>query len=448
MLASRSDQLPQYRGVSDFLRETVIGEGEAVLARDIEGDSKLGIRDSAGEILSTSVICAPVRVGKRTIGLIHLYTTRATSILDPVDLEFTLAVAKNVALALQNLRRQQNLVEDLSKSQHELDELRARLGVESEIVGRSDDMIEVHNQIARAAPSSATVLIRGESGVGKELVARAVHYSSPRREGPFVCLNCAALTETLLESELFGHEKGAFTGATDRKVGKFEAAHQGTLMLDEIGEMTPGIQAKFLRVLEGHAFERVGGSKPIKADVRVISATNRDLEKEVRQGNFRKDLYFRLHVLEIYVSPLRKRPEDLVELAEHFLHRFNVETGRRIEGFSVGAMQKMREYRWPGNVRELKNVIERAVVLSQRKVIEAEELVLTSLATASESFEFAAAKSAYTPLSLTEIEKRHIVATLTATKWNKSQASSILGIERSTLDRKIRKYDIQRPPTD
>lgn len=448
VLASRSDQLPQYRGVSDFLRETVIGEGEAVLARDIEGDSKLGIRDSAGEILSTSVICAPVRVGKRTIGLIHLYTTRATSILDPVDLEFTLAVAKNVALALQNLRRQQNLVEDLSKSQHELDELRARLGVESEIVGRSDDMIEVHNQIARAAPSSATVLIRGESGVGKELVARAVHYSSPRREGPFVCLNCAALTETLLESELFGHEKGAFTGATDRKVGKFEAAHQGTLMLDEIGEMTPGIQAKFLRVLEGHAFERVGGSKPIKADVRVISATNRDLEKEVRQGNFRKDLYFRLHVLEIYVSPLRKRPEDLVELAEHFLHRFNVETGRRIEGFSVGAMQKMREYRWPGNVRELKNVIERAVVLSQRKVIEAEELVLTSLATASESFEFAAAKSSYIPLSLTEIEKRHIVATLTATKWNKSQASSILGIERSTLDRKIRKYDIQRPPTD
>jgi transcriptional regulator with GAF, ATPase, and Fis domain len=448
VLASRSDQLPQYRGVSDFLRETVMGEGEAVLARNIEGDSKLGIRDSAGEILSTSVICAPICIGRRTIGLIHLYTTNAASILDPVDLEFTLAVAKNVALALQNLHRQQSLVEDLSKRQSELDELRARLGVESEIVGCSDAMVQVHNQIARAAPSSATVLIRGESGVGKELVARAVHFSSPRSEGPFVCLNCAALSETLLESELFGHEKGAFTGATDRKVGKFEAAHQGTLMLDEIGEMSPGIQAKFLRVLEGHPFERVGGSKPIQVSVRVIAATNRDLEKEVRQGNFRKDLYFRLHVLEINVPPLRKRPEDLVELADHFLQRFNAETGRRLQGYSVGAMQKMREYRWPGNVRELKNVIERAVVLSRGQVIEADDLVLTSLTTASESFEFAAARSTYIPLSLTEVEKRHITATLTATKWNKSQASSILGIERSTLDRKIRKYDIQRPPTD
>ena len=219
-------------------------------------------------------------------------------------------------------------------------------------------------------------------------------------------------------------------------------------MLDEIGEMSPGIQAKFLRVLEGHPFERVGGSKPIKVDVRVIAATNRDLEKEVRQGNFRKDLYFRLHVLEIYVPPLRKRPEDLVELADHFLQRFNAETGRRIQGYSVGAMQKMREYRWPGNVRELKNVIERAVVLSRGQIIEADDLVLTSLTTASESFEFAAARSTYVPLSLTEVEKRHISATLTATKWNKSQASSILGIERSTLDRKIRKYDIQRPPTD
>ncbi len=172
-------------------------------------------------------------------------------------------------------------------------------------------MNQVAREIARAAPSRATVLIRGESGVGKELVARAVHFSSPRKKGPFVCLNCAALSETLLESELFGHEKGAFTGATERKIGKFEAADKGTLMLDEIGEMNAKMQAKFLRVLEGHPFERVGGSEAIKVDVRVIAATNRDLEKDVAEGTFRRDLYFRLHVLEIVVPALRKRPEDI-----------------------------------------------------------------------------------------------------------------------------------------
>src|SRR4029077_19327831 len=243
-------------------------------------------------------------------------------------------------------------------------ELRERLGVQSEIVGASEAMNQVAREIARAAPSRATVLIRGESGVGKELVARAVHFSSPRRKSPFGCLNCAALSESLLESELFGHEKGAFTGATERKVGKFEAADKGTLMLDEIGEMSPKIQAKFLRVLEGHPFERVGGSEAIKVDVRVIAATNRDLEKDVAEGMFRRDLYFRLHVLEIFVPALRKRPEDIPELAHYFFHKYNLETGRRLRGFTPRAMEQMVRYRWPGNVRELKNVVERAIVLA------------------------------------------------------------------------------------
>ena len=203
--------------------------------------------------------------------------------MDPDDLEFTLAVAETVGLALRTRYREQKLVDDLSKTRSEIDQLRSQLNVESEIVGSSPAMLKVHQQIHRAAPSKATVLVRGESGVGKELVARAVHFSSDRKSGPFVCLNCAALTESLLESELFGHEKGAFTGATDRKAGKFEAADKGTLMLDEIGEMSPSIQAKFLRVLEGHPFERVGGSKAIRVNVRVIAATNRDLEDESSQ---------------------------------------------------------------------------------------------------------------------------------------------------------------------
>ncbi len=216
-------------------------------------------------------------------------------------------MADNVALAIKNLERQQELAENLSRTRSEIQQLRLRLGAESEIIGSSTLMANVQQEIARAASSRATVLIRGESGVGKELVARAVHYASPRKKGPFVCLNCAALTESLLESELFGHERGAFTGATDRKIGKFEAAQGGTLMLDEIGEMSSSIQAKFLRVLEGHPFERVGGNQSIKVNVRTVAATNRDLEKAVAEGKFRRDLYFRLRVIEIYIPPLRKR---------------------------------------------------------------------------------------------------------------------------------------------
>jgi Nif-specific regulatory protein len=302
----------------------------------------------------------------------------------------------------------------------------------------------VEEAIRKAAPAHATVLLQGESGVGKELVARAVHFSSPRQKGPFGCLNCAALSETLLESELFGHEKGAFTGATERKIGKFEAANKGTLMLDEIGEMSPKTQAKFLRVLEGHPFERVGGSEQIKVDVRVIAATNRDLEKDVAEGTFRRDLYFRLHVLEIVVPSLRKRPEDIPELAEYFLHRFVAETGSKIKGFTPRAMEELLRYRWPGNVREMKNVIERAVVLTRGEYIDADDLVLSTLKTSgdTETGLGDARALAAQPTSLADVERDHILATLNLTSWNKSRAATILGIERSTLDRKIRRYEL------
>jgi transcriptional regulator with GAF, ATPase, and Fis domain len=444
VVAWHSSRLPEYQRVSHFLGQTVLREGEAVLARDIQDDSALGIRDSKGEIQATSVICAPIRVNNRIVGLVHLYATTPEVYLDPDDLEFTLAVAETMGLALKTRFREQKLVEDLSKTRTEIDLLREQLGVQSEIVGSSAAMLQVHQQIAQAAPSNATVLIRGESGVGKELVARAVHFSSPRKVGPFVCLNCAALTESLLESELFGHERGAFTGATDRKVGKFEAADKGTLMLDEIGEMSPTIQAKFLRVLEGHPFERVGGSKSIKVDVRVIAATNRDLEKAVREGVFRKDLFFRLHVVRIDVPPLRKRPEDIPELANYFLHSFNKATGRRINGFSISALSMLTNYRWPGNVRELRNVIERAVVLTNTETIEAEDLVLTNLSASESQIEpTQMTYTTYQPLTLEEVEARHIEATLHACKWNKSRAATTLGIERSTLDRKIKRYDIK-----
>jgi Nif-specific regulatory protein len=250
------------------------------------------------------------------------------------------------------------------------------------------------------------------------------------------------LSETLLESELFGHERGAFTGAQARKIGKFEASHHGTLMLDEIGEMSPGIQAKFLRVLEGHPFERVGGSEPVKVDVRVIAATNRDLEKDVTEQHFRRDLYFRLHVLEIVVPPLRKRPEDIVELAHYYLERSSRETGRRLLGYTPRALEQMQRYRWPGNVRELKNVIERAVVLARGELIELEDLMLSKLPTSGEAHDTPSTPMAFVPCSLDDLERRHILATLKATRGNKSQAAQLLGIERSTLDRKIRRYNL------
>ena len=446
LVASRSDTLHPYHRVSKFLAATVLREGEALLARNVIGDSTIITRDSKGEIHATSVICAPIRRGKRVFGLVHLYSTSANRVPNPDDLEFTLAVADTLAVALGNLSRRQELAENLDQVRHENLQLRERLGVHSEMIGASPVAAQITEAIGRAAPTNATVLVRGESGVGKELVARAVHYSSPRKKEVFVCLNCAALSESLLESELFGHERGAFTGATERKIGKFEAAHRGTLMLDEIGEMSPTIQAKFLRVLEGHPFERVGGSEPVKVDVRVIAATNRDLERDVTDGRFRRDLFFRLHVLEIVVPALRKRPEDIPELAHHFLRKFNLETGRKIRGFAPQAMEHLMRYRWPGNVRELRNVVERAVVLSTGQYIDTEHLMLSRLATAGDTSELAQRQALqeqqFTPTSLADMERQHILNTLRATGWNKSQTASILGIERSTLDRKIRRYSI------
>ncbi len=379
--------------------------------------------------------------------MIHLYSTNVELAPDPDDLEFTLAVADTVAVALENLIRRQELAENLTQVRTENVQLRERLGVRSEILGRSAVIRQVTEEIGRAASSNATVLIRGESGVGKELVARAVHSNSPRRDNVFVCLNCAALSAELLASELFGHERGAFTGATERKIGKFEAAHKGTLMLDEIGEMSPGIQAKFLRVLEGHPFERVGGSKPITVDVRVIAATNRDLEKDIAEGRFRRDLFFRLRVLEIVVPGLRKRPEDVPLLADYFLQRFISETGRKIQGFTAEAKAKLLSYQWPGNVRELKNVVERAVVLCRGQEIGEEDLLLTKLSTAGDT-DVPVGNEPFAPFSLDDLERRHILNTLEYTNWNKSKAASILGIERSTLDRKIHRYGLSDEDTD
>ena len=431
----RDPNIRAYAPVSDFVSNEVLAGREAVLAEDVARDRHLRSRESLSELGATSLICAPVLHENRVLGLIHLYCTDPHKALDAEDLEFTVAVAKQLGSAVHQLRLRESLTAE-NRS------LRDQLRVESELIGESKALREVESQLGRAAGTNAVCLIRGESGSGKELVARALHTSSQRKQGPFICLNCAAITESLLESELFGHEKGSFTGATDKKVGKFEAANHGTIFLDEIGEMAVGAQAKLLRVLEGHPFERVGGGTPIKVDVRVVAATNQPLEQAVRDGRFRRDLFFRLQVVEIRVPPLRERKSDVPLLAEHFLRKFVRETGRRIRGFTPAALAKMTEYHWPGNVRELRNVIERAVALGQGPMLDVSDIWLSSLEMNTPGT--AGSPPPYESLPLEEVEKRHILHTLAHTDWNKSQAAAILNIERSTLDRKIKTYGLTR----
>jgi Nif-specific regulatory protein len=429
----RDPKAQLYNRISEYVSNEVLASREAILAENIAEDRHLSNRESLSDIGATSLICAPVIFRERVLALVHLYCTDPAQSLNAENLEFALALAQHLGTAIYRMERQAQ----------EIRSLRDQLRVESELVGKSQAIQDIESQIARVAGTNATVLIRGESGSGKELVARAIHFSSHRRDGPFVCLNCAALSETLLESELFGHEKGAFTGATDKKIGKFEAADHGTIFLDEIGEMTTGTQAKLLRVLEGHPFERVGGSTPIRVDVRVVSATNQPLEQALQSGNFRRDLFFRLQVVEIRVPPLRERPSDIALLAEHFLKRFVRETGRKISGFKPEALEKMRQYHWPGNVRELRNVIERAVALGTGPVLDTSDIWLSSLEVGG-PVPLPSPTTLYEPFSLEEIEKQHILQTLKHTDWNKSQAATILGIERSTLDRKIKTYDLKR----
>jgi len=468
LVAYKAADNQSYKTISKSLSRMVLDDREAVLARNVADDSKLSGRDSLDEIQARSVICAPIRSGEMVHGLIHLYSTLSDETLEPEHLEFALAVADQMALAFDNLREKQSLAEGLARVENENEALRHQLAIDTELVGNSSEMQSLKQTIGRIAPTDATVLIRGESGVGKELVARAVHFSSDRRNMPFVCMNCAALSESLLESELFGHEKGSFTGATGRKPGKFEQAHRGTLFLDEVGEMSMSIQAKFLRVLEGHPFERVGGSTPITVDVRVVAATNRDLEHAIEEKIFRKDLYFRLFVVELNVPPLREHPTDIPLLAHYFMERFAKKTGRPLKGFTEEAMELLQNYNWPGNVRELQNGVERAVVLSTGDRITLADIRLSGLRTpvavsapptilqqapdpqhpSLPTVAAALAETSKFEKSLENLEQEYILATLERSNWNKSQAATILGIERSTLDRKLKKYGVNRPTTE
>jgi len=323
-------------------------------------------------------------------------------------------------------------------------ELRERREL-SQLVGSSPPMLEVYKLIARVSAGKSTVLLEGESGTGKELVARAIHSNSPRRDRPFVPVNCAALSDTLLESELFGYEKGAFTGAIGVKQGLFEAAHEGTLFLDEIGDIGAALQVKLLRVIQEQEVRRVGGTSPIKVDVRVIAATNRDLAALVHDGRFREDLFYRLNVVRIVLPPLRERRDDIPMLAQHFLQKFPGANEQTIRGFIPDTMALLQRYPWPGNVRELENVIERAVSLAHGPLILPEDLPEVIRKTETVPVGGMAGKGSQRDealITLDEMAKQHLVKVLAETGGNKVRAAKILGIDRRTLYRMAERYGV------
>jgi len=324
--------------------------------------------------------------------------------------------------------------------------LKERLGHQFDtqnIIGRSIVMVDLLETVAQVAPSEATVLVTGESGSGKELIAGAVHYNSPRKDEAFIKMNCAAVTETLLESELFGHEKGAFTGAHRRKEGKFRQADGGSLFLDEVGEMSLSMQVKLLRALQEMEFFRVGGEELLKVDVRVIAATNKDLLQEIEAGRFREDLYYRLNVVTLTVPSMADRKEDIPLLARHFMERFSQKNRKDIKGFSPHAMDQMLRYGWPGNVRELMNAVERAVVMSRSEYIQPEDLPLELQNLPPENAVDPSLKIPDEGVSLEKMEKETILKTLASTSGNKSEAARRLGITRKTLRKKLKNYEVQ-----
>ena len=345
-------------------------------------------------------------------------------LLKPLDLN-------HVELILKKIQEKQKIIFENRYLKRKLENVE---GLDN-IIGQSDAIKKVLSEISRVAFSDATILIRGESGTGKELVARALHLASKKASGPFLALNCTSLPETLLESELFGHEKGAFTGAISRRLGRFELANNGTLFLDEIGDISLTMQAKLLRVLETMIFQRLGGEKEIKVSVRIIAATNRNLEQKIKEGSFREDLFYRLNVIPIIIPPLRYRKDDILLLVNHFIEKFNKRNNKNIRGISPKAKDMLLKYSWPGNVRELENLIERAVVLCYSDVLDMTDLS-SFLAVNSESGD------QVDDLRLDTLEKMAIIEALKRSGNNQIRAAELLGIHRNTLRLKLEKYNI------
>ena len=377
-------------------------------------------------------LCVPMLSNEKVIGLIYLESSTPTTAVSEDDFQLLSAIAGLLIIGIENARQLERLGSENQR-------LHAEVSLSHDMVGRSPRMRDIYQFIKRVAPSDSTVLICGESGTGKELAARAIHNNSPRKTQPFVALNCAALSETLLESELFGHEKGAFTSAIAQKKGFLEVAEGGTIFLDEIGELSPILQAKLLRVLQEREFMRVGGTRPIKINVRFLAATNKDLQKGSREQSFRPDLFHRLNVISITIPPLREHPEDIPALAEHFAARYAKHCNRNVTAISREAMAFLTQYDWPGNIRELENAMERAVVVGSSDRILAEDLPESVLETAKSG----SSRPAKYHDSIRNLKKQLILAALEQSNGSVTDAATLLGVHANYLHRLMRNFQLR-----
>jgi len=418
--------------VSRTVVQRVLKDRVGLVVRDVAGSDAMRQVKTLTELKVSSLLCVPLLVAQRLLGVIYLDSTNPLSEFDENHLQVMTAVAGIASLAFDNVKQWEKL-------RQENQELRAEIQLEHNMVGGSPAMRKVFDFIRRVAPTDSTVLVQGESGTGKELVAHALHRNSPRAEQPFVAINCAAIAESLLESELFGHEKGAFTGAAAQKKGKVEIAESGTLFLDEIGELAPGLQAKLLRVLQEREFERLGGTKPIKLDIRLIAATNRSLPEAVKAGTFRNDLYYRLNVVTLNMPPLRDRREDISVLADHFVAKASRKSRTRVKPLSPEAVAALMHYDWPGNVRELENALERALVLGSTESILPDDLPEAVL----ESGSTATAPADKYHGSIKETKKQLILQALQQANGNYIEAAKALGMHPNSLLRLVRNLDLK-----
>jgi Nif-specific regulatory protein len=411
----------------------VAEKGTPLLIQDVSKDPRWYGEISRSLGMETrSIACVPMKMGNEVIGVVQIIDKQDGTPIQHQDMQTLEVFAELAAIAIGNARK-------IDQVKQENRNLKEELGAKYQIIGESKAMKKVISDGFKVANSKATVLILGDSGTGKELLARLIHQAGPRKDNLLVVLNCAALPESLLEDELFGHEKGAFTGAAGRKIGKFELADKGTIFLDEIGEMNSGMQAKMLRVLQEGVFYRVGGNTPISVDVRVLSATNKVLAKEVKNGNFREDLYYRLNVVSLSLPTLRERISDIPLLSEYFLDIFKKETGFSTLRISSDALQKMMRYDWPGNVRELRNALERAVVMGNGHHILPEDLPIDISRPSVPDSQIGMTMEK----AINNFKKEFITLTLKHTSGNRSKAAKIMDIQRTYLSRLISRYNLR-----
>jgi len=418
------------QGIVGHVAET----GEPLLIEDVSKDKRWyrNISDEIG-FKTQSILCVPMKFQGNVIGAIEFINKAEGESFQKSDLELLNVFADVAAIAIVNAKKFQ-IAERENKG------LKQALARSHQIIGNSKDIKAVVDDALKVADSKASTLILGESGTGKELLARLIHEASSRKERYMVTLNCAAVPETLLEDELFGHEKGSFTGASERKIGKMELADGSTLFLDEIAEMSPAMQAKVLRVLQDGIFYRVGGNTPISVDIRIIAATNQNIPEMISKGDFREDLYYRLNVVELHMPPLRDRKRDIALIARHFVDLFQKEKGHFQIEISPAALEIMTKYDWPGNVRELRNAIERAVVMGNGREILPEDLPMLNTQANIENIEFGHTLQE----AMDDFKKKFIMVNLKHTNGNQSKAAAVMGIQRTYLSRLISKYGIKK----